>query len=115
MQPFTIHTGIVATLDRANVDTDAIIPKQFLKRIERSGFEDVLFFDWRFLDDGKTPNPDFVLNQPRFQNATILVAREPRARRLGARKLRLPHDPGAELRRHLLQQLVQERRAADRA
>lgn len=75
MQPFTIHTGVVATLDRANVDTDAIIPKQFLKRIERSGFEDVLFFDWRFLDDGKTPNPDFVLNQPRFQNATVLVAR----------------------------------------
>ena len=75
MQPFTTHTGVVATLDRANVDTDAIIPKQFLKRIERSGFEDVLFFDWRFLDDGKTPNPDFVLNQPRFQNATVLVAR----------------------------------------
>lgn len=75
MQPFTIHTGVVATLDRANVDTDAIIPKQFLKRIERSGFEDVLFFDWRFLDDGKTPNPEFVLNQPRFQNATVLVAR----------------------------------------
>ncbi len=75
MQPFTTHTGIVATLDRANVDTDAIIPKQFLKRIERSGFEDVLFFDWRFLDDGKTPNPEFMLNQPRFQNATVLVAR----------------------------------------
>lgn len=75
MQPFTTHTGVVATLDRANVDTDAIIPKQFLKRIERSGFEDVLFFDWRFLDDGKTPNPDFVLNQPRYQNATVLVAR----------------------------------------
>ena len=75
MQPFTTHTGVVATLDRANVDTDAIIPKQFLKRIERSGFEDVLFFDWRFQDDGKTPNPDFVLNQPRFQNATVLVAR----------------------------------------
>lgn len=75
MQPFTTHTGVVATLDRANVDTDAIIPKQFLKRIERSGFEDVLFFDWRFQDDGKTPNPEFVLNQPRFQNATVLVAR----------------------------------------
>ncbi len=75
MQPFTTHTGVVATLDRANVDTDAIIPKQFLKRIERSGFEDVLFFDWRFQDDGKTPNPDFVLNQPRYQNATVLVAR----------------------------------------
>ena len=75
MQPFITHTGIVATLDRSNVDTDAIIPKQFLKRIERSGFEDYLFFDWRFLEDGKTPNPEFVLNQPRYKNATVLVAR----------------------------------------
>jgi 3-isopropylmalate/(R)-2-methylmalate dehydratase small subunit len=75
MQPYTTHTGLVATIDRSNIDTDAIIPKQFLKRIERSGFEDYLFFDWRFLNDGKTPNPEFVLNQPRFKNATVLVAR----------------------------------------
>jgi 3-isopropylmalate/(R)-2-methylmalate dehydratase small subunit len=75
MQPFTTHTGLVVTLDRANVDTDQIIPKQFLKRIERSGFEDFLFYDWRYLDDGKTPHPDFELNKPRFAGASILVAR----------------------------------------
>jgi 3-isopropylmalate/(R)-2-methylmalate dehydratase small subunit len=75
MQPFTTHTGLVAPLDRSNVDTDAIIPKQFLKRIERSGFEDFLFFDWRYFDDGKTPNPEFVLNQPRYKGATVLLAR----------------------------------------
>ena len=74
MKPFTIHEGIVATLDRVNVDTDQIIPKQFLKRIERTGFEDALFFDWRFLPDGK-PNPDFELNQSRFSGASILLAR----------------------------------------
>lgn len=67
MQPFKLHTGLVVTLDRSNIDTDAIIPKQFLKRIERSGFEDFLFFDWRYLDDGKTPNPDFELNKPQFK------------------------------------------------
>lgn len=71
---FTQHTGIIATLDRANVDTDQIIPKQFLKSIKRTGFGENLFFDWRYLPDGK-PNPDFSLNQPRFENATILVAR----------------------------------------
>ncbi len=74
MQPFTTHTGLVAPLDRANVDTDQIIPKQFLKRIERTGFGQYLFFDWRFLDSGAA-NPDFVLNQPAYQGATILVAR----------------------------------------
>jgi 3-isopropylmalate/(R)-2-methylmalate dehydratase small subunit len=74
MTPFTIHQGIVASLDRVNVDTDQIIPKQFLKRIERTGFEDALFFDWRFLPDG-SPNPDFELNQPRFNNASILLTR----------------------------------------
>ena len=74
MKPFIKHTGLVATLDRVNVDTDQIIPKQFLKRIERTGFGECLFYDWRFLDDG-TPNPDFELNQPRFKGATILVAR----------------------------------------
>lgn len=74
MQPFTQHTGIVATMDRANVDTDQIIPKQFLKRIERTGFGQYLFFDWRFLDNGD-PNPEFELNQPRNGGASILVAR----------------------------------------
>jgi len=73
MQPFTTHTGLVATMDRANVDTDQIIPKQFLKRIERTGFGEFLFFDWRFKPDG-SPNPDFELNQPNAGGASILVA-----------------------------------------
>lgn len=73
MKPFTKHTGLVAALDRVNVDTDQIIPKQFLKRVERSGFGQFLFFDWRFLEGGE-PNPDFELNQPRFEGATILLA-----------------------------------------
>lgn len=75
MNPFTIHTGVVAAMDRANVDTDQIIPKQFLKRIERTGFGEFLFFDWRYLDD-QTPNPDFELNQNRAQGASILLARQ---------------------------------------
>jgi 3-isopropylmalate/(R)-2-methylmalate dehydratase small subunit len=75
MQSFTTHTGVVATMDRANVDTDQIIPKQFLKRIERTGFGQFLFYDWRFQDDGKTPNPNFELNQPEVADASILVAR----------------------------------------
>ncbi len=74
MEAFTIHRGIIATLDRANVDTDAIIPKQFLKSIKRTGFGESLFFDWRYLVDGK-PNPEFELNAPRFKGASILVAR----------------------------------------
>ena len=74
MQPFTQHTGIVAVMDRANVDTDQIIPKQFLKRIERTGFGQFLFFDWRYQDDG-TPNPSFELNAPVARGATILLAR----------------------------------------
>jgi len=74
MQPLRRHTGIVALLDRANVDTDQIIPKQFLKRIERTGFGQFLFYDWRYLEDG-TPNPDFELNRPEFQGATILLTR----------------------------------------
>ncbi|MEK6407181.1 MAG: 3-isopropylmalate dehydratase small subunit [Acidobacteriota bacterium] len=74
MQPFSKHTGLVATLDRVNVDTDQIIPKQFLKRIERSGFGQFLFFDWRLNADGSL-KPDFELNQPRFHGATILLAR----------------------------------------
>ncbi len=75
MQPFITHTGLVATMDRANVDTDQIIPKQFLKRIERTGFGQYLFFDWRFNDEG-TENPDFELNQPELRGASVLVARQ---------------------------------------
>ncbi|QEG21251.1 3-isopropylmalate dehydratase small subunit [Mariniblastus fucicola] len=75
MKSFTQHTGIVAPLDRSNVDTDQIIPKQFLKRIERTGFGQFLFFDWRFEPDGKE-KPDFVLNQPAFRDASILVGRQ---------------------------------------
>ena len=74
MQAFTTHTGLVATMDRADVDTDQIIPKQFLKRIERTGYGDFLFFDWRYLADG-TPDPAFELNAARFAGASILVAR----------------------------------------
>jgi 3-isopropylmalate/(R)-2-methylmalate dehydratase small subunit len=73
MKPFRKHSGVVAPLDRANVDTDQIIPKQFLKRIERTGFGEFLFYDWRYLPDDQ-PNPSFVLNQPRYQGASILVA-----------------------------------------
>ncbi|PWB53446.1 MAG: 3-isopropylmalate dehydratase small subunit [Nitrosomonadales bacterium] len=84
MDKFTILDGLVAPLDRANVDTDAIIPKQFLKSIKRSGFGPNLFDEWRYLDHGEPGmdnssrplNPDFVLNQPRYQGAQILVARE---------------------------------------
>jgi len=73
MNAFRKHTGLVAPLDRANVDTDQIIPKQFLKRIERTGFGEFLFYDWRYLPDGQ-PNPSFVLNDPRYKGASILVA-----------------------------------------
>ncbi len=73
MEPFVTHTGVAAPLDRVNVDTDQIIPKQFLKRIERTGFGQFLFFDWRFLEDGE-PNPDFVLNQVDYAGASILIA-----------------------------------------
>ena len=84
MQAFTIHKGLVAPMDRANVDTDAIIPKQFLKAIARSGFGPNLFDAWRYLDKGepgqpdvvRQPNPDFVLNQPRYKGASVLLARE---------------------------------------
>lgn len=74
MEPFTTHHGIIGTLDRANVDTDQIIPKQFLKSIKRTGFGESLFFDWRYGEDGK-PNPEFELNQPHFQGASILVTK----------------------------------------
>jgi 3-isopropylmalate/(R)-2-methylmalate dehydratase small subunit len=73
MEPFTTHTGLVVPLDRDNVDTDQIIPKQFLKRIERTGFGRFLFNDWRFLPDG-TPNPEFELNRPEYGDAGILLA-----------------------------------------
>ena len=84
MEKFTVHTGLVVPLDRANVDTDAIIPKQFLKSIKRTGFGENLFDAWRFLDVGepgkdprtRKPNPDFVLNYPQYQGATILLARK---------------------------------------
>ncbi len=73
MEPFVKHTGKAAALDRANVDTDQIIPKQFLKRIERTGYGPFAFFDWRYFEDGATPNPDFELNDARYDGATILV------------------------------------------
>jgi 3-isopropylmalate/(R)-2-methylmalate dehydratase small subunit len=84
MQAFTVHKGLVAPLDRENVDTDAIIPKQFLKSIQRTGFGPNLFDEWRYLDRGepgqdpasRKPNPDFVLNQPRYRGASILLARK---------------------------------------
>ena len=84
MTPFTVHRGLALPLDRANVDTDAIIPKQFLKSIARSGFGPNLFDAWRYLDKGepgqdpalRKPNPDFVLNQPRYKGASVLLARE---------------------------------------
>ena len=83
MQAFTLHTGLVAPMDRENVDTDAIIPKQFLKSIKRTGFGPNLFDEWRYLDPGepgqdpasRQPNPDFVLNRPRYQGASVLIAR----------------------------------------
>jgi len=74
MKPFVKHTGLVAAMDRANVDTDQIIPKQFLKRIERTGFGQFLFYDWRRCEDG-SDNPDFELNRRRYRGATILLAR----------------------------------------
>jgi 3-isopropylmalate/(R)-2-methylmalate dehydratase small subunit len=84
MEPFRVHTGLVAPIDRENVDTDAIIPKQFLKSIKRSGFGPNLFDQWRYLDPGepgqdpaaRKPNPDFVLNQPRYAGASVLLARK---------------------------------------
>lgn len=84
MEKFNVHTGVVAPLDRENVDTDAIIPKQFLKSIKRTGFGPNVFDEWRYLDHGepgqdnsKRPlNPDFVLNQPRYQGASVLLARK---------------------------------------
>ena len=84
MQKFTVHKGLVAPMDRENVDTDAIIPKQFLKSIHKTGFGQHLFDAWRYLDEGfsgkdpasRKPNPDFVLNEPRYKGASILLARK---------------------------------------
>ena len=77
MEPFVTHTGIVAPLDRPNVDTDAIIPKQFLRKIERTGFGKHLFHEWRYTDyEGTKENPEFILNQPEFRKATVLVTRD---------------------------------------
>lgn len=84
MTPFRVHQGLVAPMDRENVDTDAIIPKQFLKSIKKSGFGVNLFDEWRYFDAGypgqdpatRRPNPDFVLNQPRYQGASVLIARK---------------------------------------
>ena len=75
MKAFTQHTGIVVPFDRAGVDTDQIMPKQFLKRIERTGYGQFLFYNWRFLDDDLTPNPQFELNRPQLAGATILLTR----------------------------------------
>jgi 3-isopropylmalate/(R)-2-methylmalate dehydratase small subunit len=84
MKQFTVHKGLVAPMDRENVDTDAIIPKQFLKSIRKTGFGENLFDEWRYLDPGwvgkaeaeRRPNPDFVLNQPRYRGASVLLARK---------------------------------------
>ncbi|MDB5752316.1 MAG: leuD [Ramlibacter sp.] len=84
MEKFAVHKGLVAPIDRENVDTDAIIPKQFLKSIRKTGFGQNLFDEWRYLDHGepgediskRQPNPDFVLNQPRYKNASVLLARK---------------------------------------
>ena len=70
------HRGLVAPLEALNVDTDQIIPKQFLKRIERTGYGDVLFFDWRYLEDGKTPDPEFEMNRSRYSGASVLLTKD---------------------------------------
>ena len=114
MQPFRKHTGLVAPLDRVNVDTDQIIPKQFLKRIERTGFGQFLFNDWRFSGQGDKII-DFILHEPRYQGATILVAGKnfgcgsSRARRLGPRRFRVPRRHCLLIRRHLRKQQPEER------
>ncbi|HEY8531428.1 MAG TPA: 3-isopropylmalate dehydratase small subunit [Limnochorda sp.] len=72
MEPFRVHRGLAVPLDRINVDTDQIVPKQFLKRVERTGFGQFLFYDWRYDEEGR-PRPDFILNWPRYQGATVLI------------------------------------------
>jgi 3-isopropylmalate/(R)-2-methylmalate dehydratase small subunit len=75
MQPFAKHSGMVMPLDRVNVDTDQMVPKQFLKALTREGFGRILFYDWRYLQPGERPNPEFVLNFPRYKGASVLLAR----------------------------------------
>jgi len=75
MQPFVTHSGLVQPIDRVNVDTDQMVPKQFLKALTRQGFGRILFYDWRYLQPGERPNPDFVLNFPRYKGASVLLAR----------------------------------------
>ncbi len=75
MKPFITHTGLVQPIDRVNVDTDQMVPKQFLKALTRQGFGRILFYDWRYLQPGERPNPEFVLNFPRYKGASILLAR----------------------------------------
>ncbi len=108
---------MVAPMDKVNVDTDQMVPKQFLKALTRQGFGRILFYDWRYLP-GEKPNPDFVLNFPRYKGASMLLARptsvaaQSRTRALGSRRLRLSRHHRAQLRRHLLQQLLQERNSS---
>ena len=118
MEPFVKLNGVVAPIDRVNIDTDQVIPAVYLKRIERTGYGQFLFSSWRFLPDG-SPNPDFVLNQPGYQGAGVLVAgrnfgcgSSRGARTLGATGVRLPVHHRAQLRRYLLQQLLPEWTAA---
>ena len=120
MKPFITHTGLVAPLDRVNVDTDQMVPKQFLKALTRQGFGRILFYDWRYLP-GEKPNPDFVLNFPRYKGASVLLARanfgcgSSREHAPWAhRRLRLPRHPRPQLRRHLPQQLFQKRHSPRR-
>jgi 3-isopropylmalate/(R)-2-methylmalate dehydratase small subunit len=75
MQPFTAHSGLVMPMDRVNVDTDQMVPKQFLKALTREGFGRILFYDWRYLQPGERPNPDFIMNFPRYKGASVLLAR----------------------------------------
>ena len=118
MEKFISHTGAAAPMDRSNVDTDSIIPKQFLKRVERTGYGPFLFFDWRYTPDGGE-NPEFVLNKSGYREATILVAgpnfgsgssREHAPWALAA--VRIPGGHLIDLRGHLLQQLFRERPSA---
>ena len=121
MEPFRQHTGIVVPLDRVNVDTDQIIPKQFLKRIERTGFGQFLFYDWRFTPDGK-PNPEFILNAAALQGRKHSSGGEKlrlrllaRTRAVGAGRLRIPRRHRSLVCRHIFQQLREEWPAHGRA
>ena len=121
MEPFRQHTGIVVPLDRVNVDTDQIIPKQFLKRIERTGFGQFLFNDWRFTPDGK-PNPEFILNAPRYQGRKhssggkeFRLRLFARTRAVGAGRLRIPRRHRSLVCRYIFQQLREEWPAHGRA